>query len=322
MKKPTLPAYAPKFSLKPFAPCVDNIKRYGPAPKGYRWREVGENYRPNDLCATDGYWWKLSSASRIEETTYPIATPVKVLVKRDSRGRFAPEVAKKVDLGSEFIRYHGNYSKIACERNLLAIKEVLAAPEDNYKKITLCFTWSTTPQGQGHWESRNSGKLSLSPEDLDYLRAAKEFFEKRIVELTPPAPAPKPPVDIGSRMKAYIHRETNKHDLEWRIERIEGAIGGNTKDILNVFPWAESSQGLGHWDERYNLRARVSSNDLAYLCAVKEFMEARVKELERPAPAPAPTPTVPELQAKISSLEAEVASLRRKIAGAKVTFPE
>lgn len=219
------PAYAPREPLTDRTRYARNVKKYGPAPKGWRWRQVGERYQSDDLCATNDSWYRLQSEGPIGETTYPIATPVKVLVKRDSRGRFAPEVTKKVDLGPRFSSHHA-YIKYTCEQNLSAINAVLADPARNFGQIAGCFYWTATAQGHEHWDIRDKGRVALGPEDLDYLRAAKEFFEKRIVELTPPAPAP------------------------------------------------------------------------------------------------TPSPTVPELQAKISSLEAEVASLRRKIAGAKVTFPE
>lgn len=226
MKTPTLPPYAPKTPLKsgPSSNYNDNVRNYGPAPKGWRWRKIGETDADGDIIADGwgkGEWRIINGGSVVRDTYWPIATPVKVLVKRDSRGRFAPEVPAKTlpDLGERFRRRHGGYSKQACEDNIKDINAVLADPIKGYGRIWECFTWRDTTQGQEYWNFR-AAHGSLSPEDLDYLRAAKEFFEKRIVELTPP------------------------------------------------------------------------------------------------------TPTLPELQAKISSLETEVASLRRKIAGAKVTFPE
>ena len=228
MKTPTLPPYAPKSPLTQKATYAKSLVQYGPAPKGWRWRKKGERYESGDICACDYGWWQFSSqGTPIEDDTWPIATPVKVLVKRDSRGRFAPEVpaAKTLpDLGEKFRWYHGKprHAIGTIKSFLKHISTVLKEGKSSGAMYGI-FDWSETAQGFQYWSDRQRGLLPLSPKDLDYLRAAKEFFEKRIVELTP---------------------------------------------------------------------------------------------------APAPSPTVPELQAKISSLEAEVASLRRKIAGAKVTFPE
>lgn len=228
MKTP-LPPYTPKSVLQPHLALSKNVELYGPPPNGYRWRSAGEKTAKRDIVAlgwSNEFVWDESYGSlgrTIREGSWPVATPVKTSAKRDSKGRFvskAPPVKALPDLGENFRLHHGGYSESPCKNNVNSINSVLADPVGNRGRLYGCFAWSKSAQGHKYWEDRANGRTTLSPEDLDYLRAAKEFFEKRIAELTP-----KPP-------------------------------------------------------------------------------------------------TVPELQAKILSLEGEVASLRRKLAGAKIVFPE
>lgn len=176
----TLPPYAPKTPLQSSAAYEKNVRAYGPAPKGWRWRKIGEIDTDGDVLA-DGCnlgWRTIWGGSTVCSTYWPIATPVTFNTKRDSKGRFASASPAKVELGEKFIRWHGKHTKGSCKSNASAIGLVLADPVGDKGRLISSFRWGETPQGFKYWNNRYNGTAPLSPSDLDYLRAAKEFFEK------------------------------------------------------------------------------------------------------------------------------------------------
>lgn len=222
----TLPAYAPKTPLLVGASYENNIRAYGPAPKGWRWRKIGETDADGDILA-DGSslgWRTIRGNSTVKTAYWPIATPVTFNVKRDPKGRFSStKLASpaKVELGEKFIIRHGRYPKSGCEASASAIGQVLADPVKNRRSLMFSFSWSDTPHGHSYWADRYDGKTPLSPSDLDYLRAAKEFFEKRVAELTPPAPKPPTVAELQAKIASL---ESENASLRRKIAGAKSAL--------------------------------------------------------------------------------------------------
>lgn len=182
MKTP-LPPYAPETPLKRGAGFITNVSNYGPAPKGWRWRKIGEIDADGDILA-DGfgeYWRSIHGGSTVCDSYWPIATPVKTSAKRDSKGRFvSTKPALKVELTSatkdEFRREYLESNKVELER----IKDCLSGKRDNLYGI---FLMRNTAGGYGYWTDRMNNPMQ--PEDRPFFEALKEFIEAEIARKTP-----------------------------------------------------------------------------------------------------------------------------------------
>lgn len=300
------------------------LRVYGKAPEGYRFLKVGERFnQETDFCLSAGKKWAAFAANvvgiggRVYDANYPCITPL--LSKRDSRGRFVgakplPEVGPNIlkwlghrDINDDYL--------VKCVANL---KKVIADPANNRTSV-MALNWGDSPQGSQYWLARHNGREPISPADILYIKATIAAYENRIAELRgkikPPATALP---DIGPAMKEWLGGY-GSDKISWlsaRADNLQKAVDnpvGKSWEIMDMH-WASTPQGGSYWSNRCGGPKSLSASDVLYIKAVVAAHRERVKELTR-------EPTVAELKAKISSLEAENAALKAKIAGAKVTFP-
>lgn len=72
-----IPAYKPLSTVSPHSSREANLRQYGPAPKGWRWRGEGESYDIGDLMVTRSDWSPIKFPRSYSPTEYPVITPVK-----------------------------------------------------------------------------------------------------------------------------------------------------------------------------------------------------------------------------------------------------
>lgn len=134
----------------------------------------------------------------------------------------------------------------------------------------------------------------------------------------------KPLPEVGPNILKWLGGPNISADfLDREIASMKRVIADPVKNYSDVMGlnWSDSSQGSRYWSARYHGKEPVSPADLLYIKATIAAYENRIAELRGKVKPPALEPTVADLKAKISSLEAENAALKAKIAGAKVVFP-
>ncbi len=72
-----IPAYKPLSAVSPHSSRKANLRQYGPAPKGWRWKRGGESYDIGDLMVTQSEWSPIKFPRSYSPTEYPVITPVK-----------------------------------------------------------------------------------------------------------------------------------------------------------------------------------------------------------------------------------------------------
>lgn len=134
----------------------------------------------------------------------------------------------------------------------------------------------------------------------------------------------KPLPEVGPNILKWLgHRDINSDYLVECAASLKKLVADpvNNRTSVMALNWGDSPQGAQYWNARHNGREPISAADLLYIKATIAAYENRIAELRGKVKPPALEPTVADLKAKISSLEAENAALKAKIAGAKVTFP-
>ena len=308
----------------------NKVDTYGEAPFGYRFLKEGEKFNEEtDFCLLWGrQWgtvaaWEINRDGRVAYNNHLCITPS----KRDSRGRFVgtkplPEV------GAEVLKWLREQNSITfLNGEVAAIKSAVADPINNSNGVFGLY-WCATPQGSAYWQSRYSGQTHISADDILYLKASIAAYENRIAELRgkvkPPAPK-KESAPVAAKAPALVPNPSKVEDVSGvritggasgdyalRIGFIDEVLAGNMGRLWSAFSWDSTRQGRAYWDFRVNDGKPLNEDDILYLKAVRAEFQSRAEKSQ---------PTVADLKAKISSLEAENAALKAKIAGAKVTFP-
>jgi hypothetical protein len=189
------------------------------------------------------------------------------------------------------------------------LEAVLRGDLDSLK---IAFPWIRSPQGSEYWRQRYCGEVPLSDDDKAMLRRwliIKDMPEAFIAE----------------------HLEVGFTDRNRALRAI--AHGGPLKDLISLFAWAPTSQGIHYWAARCYGEAPLSGEDKEWLLALAELSDRIQEDLQAgllrkgkkgletvpaaeasPAPAPAPSdsPLLPVLKQAIRAkgdLEAAISTL-------------
>lgn len=271
------------------------VKDLGPAPEGYRYLKVGEpfNKETDYLLLCGAKWERFEHIKIVEFCRWPCITPVPT-AKRDSKGRFAK------------VKDFGDLSKVKTEYPATlpaqAIVEIDKVLEGDHKALMKAFNWVSTSQRFTYWRERQQGIAKLTADDLDYIRAVRAEFQKR-VPVAPPAP-PKPvEVPLAERLKKVESIE---------IRDLDRAIGGDVGGLGNAFLWSSTEQGHGYWASRSRGEVKLSPADFEYLKAIRAEHERRIGKK-----VPPPSPHAARLETLTKAYEAlgkEIAALKAEIA--------
>ncbi len=79
-----IPEYKPLSYVSPHSSREANLRQYGPAPVGWRWKKKGEDYEVGDLMVTQSAWSPVSRPRNYSETEYPVITPSKAKPAADT----------------------------------------------------------------------------------------------------------------------------------------------------------------------------------------------------------------------------------------------
>ena len=73
-----IPEYKPLRPVSPHSSREANLRQYGPAPVGWRWKKKGEDYEVGDLMVGQLGWNAISNRQVYSESEWPAITPVEV----------------------------------------------------------------------------------------------------------------------------------------------------------------------------------------------------------------------------------------------------
>ncbi len=79
-----IPEYKPLSHVSPHSSREANLRQYGPAPAGWRWKKKGEDYEVGDLMVTQSAWSPILHRRSYSATEYPVITTSKVKPAADT----------------------------------------------------------------------------------------------------------------------------------------------------------------------------------------------------------------------------------------------
>ncbi len=108
------------------------------------------------------------------------------------------------------------------------------------------------------------------------------------------------------------------------IANLDKAIRAKSAECLSCtscFYWSSSEQGELYWHNRVHCHIPLSSDDIAYLKALKaEFKRREKAEAPKSAPAPKPVGRIAELEKEVKTLRSELDALKANVAKASVSL--
>lgn len=207
----------PKFSPKtPFTHSLsyaERVKAYGPAPKGYRWLKVGEEYKKGDpFC--DSASWRISGHNGVVEDRTCI------IARRVPKTKIVPPAKRKiVALGKAMTDWLSKADAGEIRRRMKGSKDSI----EDHNQLFDALPWMCSPQDSlddSYWGERYDGTIKLSDDDKDYLYsfvvAARAELTRREI----------PPTEDEKLALKIADLETKNAELEKRIAALEGSSDG------------------------------------------------------------------------------------------------
>lgn len=209
----TLPAYKPQNPIIVFAPYASRVKSYGPAPEGYRWLKVGDEFKEGDIFCDNGEWRVCRCDGTITDGTLTLARPVK-------KTKIVPSAKRKiVALGAEMTDWLSKADAGEIRRRTKGSKDSIL----NHNRLFDALPWMRSPQDSldhNYWGERYDGTVKLSDDDKDYLYS---FVVAARAEL---ARRETPPTEDEKLASKIAELETKNAELEKRIAALEGSSDG------------------------------------------------------------------------------------------------